>query len=209
MDFLLTTELGKAIRFSVQDVRIFKGRDSIGVRGIKLIKNDKVVSMAVIHHVDVTSEERSAYFKMRRAITGDDTDEDTETTSILSQERYAELSALEEWVLVITASGFGKRSSAHEYRVSGRGGQGIAAANLTRREDKIVASFTVEDDDQIMLVTTTGQSIRCPVQGISRQGRSSSGVKVFDTAEEETVASVAWIAEQGHAEENINENDDA
>ena len=209
MDFLLTTELGKAIRFSVQDVRIFKGRDSTGVRGIKLIKNDKVVSMAVIHHVDVTSEERSAYFKMRRAITGDDTDEDTETTSILSQERYAELSALEEWVLVITASGFGKRSSAHEYRVSGRGGQGIAAANLTRREDKIVASFTVEEDDQIMLVTTTGQSIRCPVQGISRQGRSSSGVKVFDTAEEETVASVAWIAEQGHDEENIEEDNDA
>ena len=201
MDFLLTTEMGKAIRFSVNDVRIFKGRDSTGVRGIKLAPKDNVVSMAVIHHVDVTSEERSAYFKMRRAITGDETGENTETTSTLSQERYAELSAMEEWILAITASGFGKRSSAHEYRVSGRGGQGIAAANLTRRDDKIVASFTVEEEDQIMLVTSAGQSIRCPVQGISRQGRSSSGVKVFDTSDQEEVVSVAWIAEQNQDED--------
>jgi DNA gyrase subunit A len=208
MDFLLTTELGKAIRFSVNKVRIFKGRDSTGVRGIKLAANDNVVSMAVIHHVDVTSEERAAYFRMRRAITGDETGENTETSSTLSQERYAELSAIEEWILAITASGFGKRSSAHEYRVSGRGGQGITAANLTRREDKIVASFTVEEEDQIMLVTSTGQSIRCPVQGISRQGRSSSGVKVFNTAEEEKVVSVAWIAEQNQEDdENEGENE--
>ena len=206
MDFLLTTEMGKAIRFSVNAVRIFKGRDSVGVRGIKLATSDNVVSMAVIHHVDVSSEERSAYFKMRRAITGDETDESTETASSLSQERYAELSALEEWILAITASGFGKRSSAHEYRVSGRGGQGITAANLTRREDKIVASFTVEEEDQIMLVTSTGQSIRCPVQGISRQGRSSSGVRVFNTAEEEKVVSVAWIAEQNQEDEETEDD---
>ena len=206
MDFLLTTEMGKAIRFSVNAVRIFKGRDSVGVRGIKLATSDNVVSMAVIHHVDVTSEERSAYFKMRRAITGDETDESTETASSLSQERYAELSALEEWILAITASGFGKRSSAHEYRVSGRGGQGITAANLTRREDKIVASFTVEEEDQIMLVTSTGQSIRCPVQGISRQGRSSSGVRVFNTAEEEKVVSVAWIAEQNQEDDETEDD---
>lgn len=208
MDFLLTTEMGKAIRFSVNDVRIFKGRDSTGVRGIKLASKDNVVSMAVIHHVDVTSEERSAYFKMRRAITGDETGENTETTSTLSQERYAELSAMEEWILAITASGFGKRSSAHEYRVSGRGGQGIAAANLTRRDDKIVASFTVEEEDQIMLVTSAGQSIRCPVQGISRQGRSSSGVKVFDTTDQEEVVSVAWIAEQNQDEDEPNEKNE-
>ena len=206
MDFLLTTEMGKAIRFSVNAVRIFKGRDSIGVRGIKLAASDNVVSMAVIHHVDVTSEERSAYFKMRRAITGDETGESTETASALSQERYAELSALEEWILAITASGFGKRSSAHEYRVSGRGGQGITAANLTRREDRIVASFTVEEEDQIMLVTSTGQSIRCPVQGISRQGRSSSGVRVFNTAEEEKVVSVAWIAEQNQEDDETEDD---
>ena len=196
-DFLLTTALGKAIRFPITDVRVFKGRDSTGVRGIKLAKGDNVVSLAVIRHVDASAEERATYFKMRRAITGEeggDTD-DVDDISI-SQERYAELGALEQWILTITSGGFGKRTSAHEYRVSGRGGQGVAAANLSRREDKIVAAFTVEDEDQIMLATSTGQSIRCPVNGISRQGRASSGVRVFNVGEDEHVVSVAYIAEQ-------------
>ena len=197
-DFLLTTAHGKAIRFPVTDVRVFKGRDSTGVRGIKLAEGDHVVSMAVITHVESTADERTAYFKMRRAVTGEEGGEvEADTTDIpLSQERYAQLSALEQWILTITLGGYGKRSSAHEYRVTGRGGQGITAANLGRRGDEIVASFTVEDEDQIMLVTSTGQSIRCPVAGISRQGRASSGVKVFDTGEDEHVVSVAWIAEQ-------------
>jgi DNA gyrase subunit A len=198
-DFLLTTALGKVIRFPVTDVRVFKGRDSTGVRGIKLADGDSVVSMAVIRHVDATPDERAAYFKMRRAVTGDEAGEteDAGGDIALGQERYTELSALEQWILTITSRGYGKRSSAHEYRVAGRGGQGIAAANLGRRGDAIVACFTVEDDDQIMLATSTGQSIRCPVAGISRQGRTSSGVKVFDTAKGESVVSVAWIAEQG------------
>jgi DNA gyrase subunit A len=200
-DFLLTTSQGKAIRFPVTDVRVFKGRDSIGVRGIKLADGDEVVSMAVIRHVDATSDERAAYFKMRRAITGDETGEieGGGEETLLTQDRYTELSALEQWILTITSGGYGKRSSAHEYRVAGRGGLGIAAANLGRRGDNIVASFTVEDDDQIMLATSTGQSIRCPVAGISRQGRTSSGVKVFTTSKGEEVVSVAWIAEQGDA----------
>ena len=198
-DFLLTTALGKVIRFPVTDVRVFKGRDSTGVRGIKLADGDSVVSMAVIRHVDATPDERAAYFKMRRAVTGDEAGEteDAGGDIALGQERYTELSALEQWILTITSRGYGKRSSAHEYRVAGRGGLGIAAANLGRRGDTIVACFTVEDDDQIMLATSTGQSIRCPVAGISRQGRTSSGVKVFDTAKGESVVSVAWIAEQG------------
>ena len=198
-DFLLTTALGKAIRFAVTDVRVFKGRDSTGVRGIRLLGDDRVVSMAVIRHVEVTPEDRAAYFRMRRAVTGEEggEDEDIAADATISQERYAELGAAEEWILTITSSGAGKRSSAHEYRVTGRGGQGVAAHNLGRRGDRIVAAFTVEDDDQIMLVTSTGQSIRCPVSGISRQSRSSSGVKVFDTAKGEEVVSVAWIAEQG------------
>ena len=198
-DFLLTTAQGKVIRFPVADVRIFKGRDSTGVRGIRLAEGDRVVSMAVIRHVDATPDERAAYFRMRRAVTGDETGEieGGSGDSQLSQERYAELSALEEWILTITSGGYGKRSSAHEYRVAGRGGQGIAAANLGRRGDSIVASFTVEEDDQIMLATSTGQSIRCPVAGISRQGRTSSGVKVFDTSKGEEVVSVALIADQG------------
>ncbi|MEM0976717.1 MAG: DNA gyrase subunit A [Pseudomonadota bacterium] len=196
-DFLLTTADGKAIRFPTTDVRVFKGRDSTGVRGIKLAEGDSVVSMAVIRHVDASAEERAAYFKMRRAITGEESGDADDVSDIsISQERYAELGAQEEWILTVTSGGYGKRTSAHEYRVSGRGGQGVAAANLTRRDDKIVAAFTVEDHDQIMLATSTGQSIRCPVDGISRQGRASSGVRVFDVAEDEHVVSVAYIAEQ-------------
>ena len=133
--------------------------------------------------------------------------EDGGTQTSLTQERYTELSALEQWILTITSGGYGKRSSAHEYRVAGRGGLGIAAANLGRRGDNIIASFTVEDDDQIMLATSTGQSIRCPVSGISRQGRTSSGVTVFNTSKDEEVVSVAWIAEQGDEETDV-EGDD-
>ena len=205
-DFLLTTAKGKAIRFPVTDVRVFKGRDSTGVRGIKLAKGDEVVSMSVIRHVDATAEERNAYFKMRRAVTGEDTGvEEGEAGEALTQERYAELGALEQWILTITAGGYGKRSSAHEYRVSGRGGQGVTAANLTLRDDRIVAAFTVEDDDQIMLATSTGQSIRCPVSGISRQGRASSGVTVFNVGKNERVVSVAYIAEQSEEDEEPGE----
>ncbi|MFQ5439479.1 MAG: DNA gyrase C-terminal beta-propeller domain-containing protein, partial [Paracoccaceae bacterium] len=166
--------------------------------GIRLASGDEVVSMAVIRHVEASPDERAAYFRMRRAITGDEAGETEEAESdiALSPERYAMLSASEQWILTITSGGYGKRSSAHEYRVAGRGGLGITAANLGRRGDSIVASFTVEDDDQIMLATSTGQSIRCPVAGISRQGRTSSGVRVFNTAEGEQVVSVAWIAER-------------
>lgn len=202
-DFLLTTKQGKAIRFPVTDVRIFKGRDSTGVRGIKLANDDEVVSMSILRHVDATPDERNAYFKMRRAVTGEESGEVENVDTSISTERYAELSALEEWILTITSGGYGKRSSAHEYRVSGRGGQGIAAANLGRRGDTIVASFPVDEEDQIMLATTTGQSIRCPVAGISRQGRSSSGVTVFNTGKGEKVISVAWIAEQGDEDDEV------
>ncbi|MEE9454021.1 MAG: DNA gyrase subunit A [Paracoccaceae bacterium] len=208
-DFLLTTKMGKAIRFSVNDVRVFKGRDSTGVRGIRLADGDEVVSMSILRHVDATPDERNAYFKMRRAITDEEGAEIETVETTISPERYAELSALEEWILTITSGGYGKRSSAHEYRVSGRGGQGISAANLGRRGDNIVACFPVEDDDQIMLATTTGQSIRCPVAGISRQSRGSSGVTVFNTAKGETVISVAWIADQGDEDQDDSEVIDA
>ncbi len=199
-DFMLTTSMGKAIRFPVTDVRVFKGRDSTGVRGIKLATGDEVVSMSILRHVDATPDDRNAYFKMRRAVTGEEGAEVDDVESTISPERYAELSALEEWILTITSGGFGKRSSAHEYRVSARGGQGVAAANLGRRGDTIIASFPVDDEDQIMLATNSGQSIRCPVAGISRQSRSSSGVTVFKTGKGEKVVSVAWIADQGEDE---------
>ena len=130
-------------------------------------------------------------------------DEATTTQPLIPNKRFEELSKKEEWILLITSSGFGKQSSAHEYRIASRGGQGISAANLQTRDDTVIASFTVENDDQIMLVTSTGQSIRCPVQGIRRSGRITAGVTVFKTAENEKVVSVALIAEK-----NEPENDD-
>jgi DNA gyrase subunit A len=202
-DVMLTTSMGKAIRFPVTDVRVFKGRDSIGVRGIKLAAKDFVVSMAIISHVDASSEERQAYFKMRKSALEEADGEQTNQNDLnisISDERFSVLSSQEEWLLTITSAGFGKRSSAHEYRVSNRGGQGITAANLGRRDDTIISSFPVENDDQIMLVTSTGQSIRCPVEGISRQSRTASGVTVFNTADKEKVVSVALIAEKNEPE---------
>ena len=146
----------------------------------------------------------SKAFKMQKSIVGEEPFseqvETLDTAAVMSDERFNELAKQEEWILVITSSGFGKRSSAHEYRVSSRGGQGITAANLGRRDDTIISSFPVENDDQIMSVTSTGQSIRCPVQGISRQSRTASGVTVFNTGSKENVVSVALVAEKHEAE---------
>jgi DNA gyrase subunit A len=206
-DIMLVTALGRAIRFPTTEVRVFKGRDSTGVRGIRLAKGDTVVSMSVIRHFEAGADERAAYLKMRRAVEGalDDgaeADEDEEATGdvALPQERYAEMSAAEDLILTITAKGAGKISSSHDYPVRGRGGQGVMAMDKAMRGGKLVASFPVERDDQIMLATSTGQSIRCPVEGISFRSRSAGGVKVFDTAAGEEVVSVARIADQGDEE---------
>ncbi|MEM7668043.1 MAG: DNA gyrase subunit A [Pseudomonadota bacterium] len=201
-DSLLVTAAGKAIRFPTTDVRVFKGRDSTGVRGIRLADGDHVVSMAVIRHFVATAEERVAYLKMRRAVAGtiedEETDEDEAVADIgLPQDRYAEMSAAEDLILTITAGGAGKLSSSHDYPVRGRGGQGVQAIDKALRSGRLVASFPVDLDDQIMLATNTGQSIRCPVGGISFRSRSAGGVRVFNTAQGEEVVSVAWIADQG------------
>ena len=205
-DIMLVTDSGRAIRFPVTDVRVFKGRDSTGVRGIRLRGDDKVVSMAVIRHFDATAEERAGYLKMRRAMAGvadeAEADEDEEAVvGAISAERYAEMSAVENLILTITAKGSGKLSSSHDYPVRGRGGMGVTAMDKAMRGGDIVSSFPVELGNQIMLVTSTGQSIRVPVEGISFRSRSAGGVKVFNTAKGEEVASVAWIAEQGEDEE--------
>jgi DNA gyrase subunit A len=205
-DVLLTTADGQCIRFPVDDVRVFKGRDSTGVRGITLSKGDRVISMSILHHVDATADERSAYLKMRRAIAGEvlsddvaDESADVEASAdaALSQERYAELSAREQVVLTISENGYGKRSSAYEIRITGRGGKGIVAMVVNERNGKLVASFPVEQTDQIMLVTDGGQLIRCPVDGIRVAGRGTQGVTVFDTAEGEHVVSVERISDEG------------
>ncbi len=201
-DVMLVTNSGRAIRFPTTAVRVFKGRKSTGVRGIKLSNGDRVVSMSVIRHFEATSDERAAYLKMRRLMAGvtDETESDEDegnADSVLPQERYAEMSAAENLILTITTEGAGKLSSSHDYPVRGRGGMGVAAMDKAMRGGELVASFPVEIDDQIMLATSKGQSIRVPVDGISFRSRSAGGVRVFNTGKGEEVVSVAWIADQG------------
>jgi DNA gyrase subunit A len=203
-DVLLTSRMGKAIRFPVTDVRIFKGRESTGVRGIRLAEGDRVVSMAIIRHFEATAEERAAYLKMRRAVAGapeeevevEEGEEPVATDAFeLGQSRYVAMSEAEDLLLTITENGAGKLSSSHDYPVRGRGGQGVQAMDKALRGGPLVALFPVENDDQIMLATDGGQSIRCPVAEISFRSRSAGGVRVFSTAEGERVVSVALIAE--------------
>jgi DNA gyrase subunit A len=203
-DVMLVTAGGRAIRFPSTDVRVFKGRDSTGVRGIRLGAGDRVVSMAVIRHFDAAPEERAAYLRQRRLMAGAiedeteaDDDEDAVAEGQLSPERYAAMSAAEELILTITAAGSGKLSSSHDYPVRGRGGQGVAAIDRAMRGGPLVAAFPVDPADQVMLATSTGQSIRVPVEGISFRSRSAGGVRVFATASGERVVSVARIADQG------------
>ena len=224
-DVLLTTAAGQCIRFRVSDprpdkdgeikehgVRVFGGRTSMGVRGISL-EDDKVISMSILRHVETTSDERSAYLKMRRAVAGEsaaeepavDTEaEETSGNFQLTQERYAEMSAAEQIVLTVSVNGYGKRTSSYEYRTTGRGGKGIVAMSVNNRNGNLVASFPVEDADQIMLVTDKGQLIRCPVEGIRIAGRSTQGVIVFDTAEDEHVVSVEHITEEAESGNGAN-----
>ncbi|MCC1491884.1 DNA gyrase subunit A [Cognatishimia sp. F0-27] len=205
-DIMLVTNAGRAIRFRVPDVRVFNSRNSTGVRGIRLPEGTEVVSMSVVRHSKYEPEQRTAYLKMRRAMAGLTEDAEGEDDEAIadpnfSTELYAEMSAAENLILTITAGGLGKLSSSHDYPVRGRGGQGVTAWEKSMRGGAIVASFPVELDDQIMLATSKGQSIRVPVDGISFRSRSAGGVKVFNTGEGEEVVSVAWIADQGDEEE--------
>ena len=199
-DVMLVTASGRAIRFRTTDVRVFKGRDSTGVRGIRLGENDRVVSMSIIRHFEATPEERAAYLKMRRALAGADDDGAGEEDEVVADvalppERFAAMQEAEDLIVTITENGSGKLSSSHDYPLRGRGGMGVAAMDRAMRGGPLVASFPVELEDQIMLATSRGQSIRCPVKGISFRSRSAGGVRVFDTAKGEIVVSVARIAE--------------
>jgi DNA gyrase subunit A len=211
-DVLLTTRLGKCIRFALTDVRVFKGRDSTGVRGVKLANfgkegGDEVVSLTLLHHSDATTAEARAYLKQssaaRRAATGEEeapveeveeTEESMEEAT-LTQERYAELGAKDQFVLAVSENGFGKRSSSYEYRVTGRGGSGIVAMGMGKKNSAIIGAFPVEESDDLMLISNTGQTIRVPVGGISVQGRAAQGVVVFRVEEAERVVSVERIAD--------------
>jgi DNA gyrase subunit A len=220
-DVLLTTANGQCIRFQIRDeVRVFKGRDSMGVRGVNLADGDRVISLAILRHMDATPDERAAFLKMRRAVAGEadaadapvepvDTAEEGSADATISSERYAQMSAAEQEILTISERGFGKRTSSYEYRVSGRGGKGIAAMAVNTRNGKLVASFPVEESDQLMLVTDGGQLIRCPVNGIRVAGRSTQGVIVFRTADDEKVVSVERITDDESGDQNGAEDNGA
>ena len=206
-DVLLTTAEGACIRFPVSDVRVFKGRDSVGVRGIRLEPDDRLISMAVISHSDVSAEERAAYLRAANAVrrggeeaaSGEPDGEEAAGDASLSVERYAQMGAKEQFILTVSENGYGKRTSSYEYRVTGRGGKGIVAMAVNERNGRLIASFPVEESDQIMLVTDGGQLIRCPVNGIRIVGRASQGVIVFNTAEGERVVSVEHISDEAEA----------
>ena len=222
-DVVLTTADGQCIRFAVSDVRVFAGRNSIGVRGINLGEGDKVISMAILEHVEATPAERSAYLKRavaERRAAGNDSDDVTisdeeEATgdAELSEARYNELSQHEQMLLTVSEFGYGKRSSSYEFRISGRGGKGIRATDPSKTAEigKLVAAFPVEENDQIMLVSDGGKLIRVPVAGIRIAGRSTKGVTIFDTAENEKVVSVERISESEDEDSDVDEtvsNDD-
>jgi DNA gyrase subunit A len=219
-DVLLTADSGQCIRFPVTGVRVFAGRNSVGVRGMSLGESDRAISMAVLRHVDASAGERAAFLKRasaeRRAAQGEEAteangedaalvNEEVGEETTLTEERYEELKAIEQLVLTVSEYGFGKLSSSYEFRTAGRGGKGIRATdtsdNAREKIGRLVACFPATFDDQIMLVSNGGQVIRVPVAGISRKGRTSMGVTIFNTAEDEKVASVERISEPDSEEE--------
>ena len=209
-DVLLATRKGRCIRFQLSDdkVRVFAGRDSSGVRGIKLLNGDEVISLSVLRHVEATAEERVAYLKQANAKRRGNGNGDAETEApaeprarrrprgTLSPERFAEMEAAEEMLLTVTDMGFGKRTSASEYRVTGRGGKGIGNITLAPRNGKtVVATFPVRDGDDIMMVTDAGRLIRVPVDQVRITGRQAMGVTLFRVDKGEHVTSVFTVLE--------------
>ena len=214
-DVLMTTALGQCIRFPVDDVRVFAGRNSVGVRGISLGSSDRIISMTIVSHVDAEPWERAAYLKRsaaeRRASGVDEEDialvgEEVGEMGDLSEERYQELRGQEQFVLTVSEKGFGKRSSSYDFRTSGRGGKGIRATDTSKTGEigELVAAFPVEDKDQLMLVSDGGQLIRVPVDGIRIASRATKGVTIFSTARDEKVVSVERISEPEGDDEGEN-----
>ena len=214
-DVLLAARSGKCIRFPVTDVRVFVGRNSTGVRGIKLANKDEVISMSILNHSDATSEEREEYLKISSAVKriqaerGADNVVSIEETGIemnvLSAEKYEAMREKEQFILSVTTTGYGKRSSSYEYRVTGRGGQGIANMEMSARNKEIASSFPIEDNNQIMMVTDGGKLIRMPVADIRIAGRKTQGVILFRLAEDEKVVSVTWLDADDDDEEELDE----
>jgi DNA gyrase subunit A len=197
-DVLLSTKEGKCIRTPVSKLRTTKSRSSIGVRGIKLAENDSIISLSILSHLDVTSAEAKAYLKMNKA-TKDDNDDNEEDSKEeiedikLSEDRFQEMKACEQFVLTVTENGFGKRTSSYQFRVTNRGGSGIMCITTSSRNGNVLASFPVGHDDDIMLITKSGQLIRCPVIDIRVAGRNTQGVSIFKTSDSEKVVSASRV----------------
>ncbi|QJE74820.1 DNA gyrase subunit A [Aerophototrophica crusticola] len=211
-DVLLSTHLGRCIRFAVDEVRVFSGRTSTGVRGIRLAEGDEVIGMSILHHTEYSAEQRAAYLKqareLRRAL-GESVDTDeapdveaepVETSVSLTPELFAEMQAREEIILTVSEQGFGKRTSAYEYRLTGRGGQGIWNMDMGDRNRAIAAVFPIAETDQLMMVSDGGQVIRMPTHDIRLTGRKSKGVTLFRLSGDEKVVSVARLADDGNGE---------
>jgi DNA gyrase subunit A len=206
-DVLLATRSGKCIRFPVSDVRVFSGRNSTGVRGIRLSDGDEVISMSLLAHTEIDIETRDEYLKAvsaARRLAGSDYEgreedkaHDQELTKKLDQPPFVEMAEKEEFILAVTERGFGKRTSAYEYRITGRGGQGITNIDTSERNGGVVAAFPVEESDQLVLVTDGGQMIRFGVDEIRIAGRSTQGVTLFSVGADEKVVSVAQVKEVG------------
>jgi DNA gyrase subunit A len=224
-DVLLATRNGKSIRFPVGDVRVFTGRSSVGVRGIRLLGGDQVISMSILRHEEIAPDVRNAYLSLaarRRRQMGEESEAAAEAPleadeangenggdeGAISEEVYSDLAQREEFVLSVTEKGYGVRTSAYDYRITGRGGQGIDNMDLTRRSDAIIAVFPVGHNDQIMLVTDGGMVIRCPVHDIRIARRRSQGVVIFKVGEGERVVSVARLPEESDENGGAEEPDD-
>jgi len=199
-DVMLAAKSGKCIRFPVTEVRVFVGRNSTGVRGIKLNDKDEVVSMSILEHGEATSEEREAYLKMKRQMSGEEL---SDGATLLPMDKFEAMKAKEQFILSVTTTGYGKRSSSYEYRVTGRGGQGIANMEMSARNKEIASSFPIEDNNQIMMVTDQGQLIRMPVEDIRIAGRKTQGVILFRLSNGEKVVSVTKLEADAEDEEEL------
>ncbi|MEE2704650.1 MAG: DNA gyrase subunit A [Pseudomonadota bacterium] len=190
-DIFLSTQFGKSIRFQIGDIRLFKGRNSVGVRGIKLVKNDKVISMSIQNHVDFDVNTRDSYLKLSKKMRSEENNEEEEIN--ISKEDFNRLNKGEEFILAVTKKGYGKRTSAYEYRITNRGGQGVTSISTSERNGEVIAAFPVQSDDQVMMITDAGKLIRIPVNDIRIAGRTTQGVKMFQTSGDESVVSVARL----------------
>ena len=217
-DIMLAAKSGKCIRFAVEDLRVFVGRNSTGVRGVKLLGDDEVISMSILKHCAYSVEERDEYLRISSALkrmeaeSGSDaciSPDQTGLMKLLDMTKFEEMRKAEEFILTVTITGYGKRTSSYEYRVSGRGGQGMANMEMSPRNKEVVSSFPIKDGSEIMMVTDGGKLIRMPVDDIRVAGRKTQGVILFRTGENEKVVSVTWLDADADADEEIDEENNS